>query len=222
MRESFSEYKKTLDQVLSNIDYLYSGDVISSFEKDYQEVRKSPLTSPTFIINSIVNIYNESLKNMFDRSSEVVIPKESINDETNLIDLITTKIGYDPGFIFCSDSTKRFFSNSKISKSINSLPSYFYSIDRFVGINLNVYYSPIIKENEGEQIIYATDRSIQSLVYSIQNMDYLIEKVDDDNSNWSHKIVYSFFNCKFKSTKIVIRNVSTIRQSKINEILNGN
>jgi hypothetical protein len=73
VRESFSEYKKTLEQNLMNICYLYNVDVISSIESQYIEVKNSPLTYPSFIINSIINIYQESIDIMISKSKEFII-----------------------------------------------------------------------------------------------------------------------------------------------------
>ena len=221
MRESFSEYKKTLEQVLYKVNFIYSGDVINSIEKDYSEIKGSPLTSPTTIINSIIDIYNKSFENMVNNSSEIVIPLESITDEDSF-DLIYSKVGFSPTYLFCSEKSKKFLGITQVSKSINSLPGYFYNIDRYTGLNLDIYYSPLIVEEDGDLVFYATDGGIQSLVYSIQNMNYDIKKIDETNSNWCHTISYNFYYCKYKSVKIIIRNVSKMRQIKINEILNGN
>ena len=95
MRESFTEYKKTLEQNLVNVGFLYSGDIISKTESDYKEIKGTPLTSPSFIINCIVNIYNESFNTMKGRAKEFVIPEESINGvgiNGNLFDKIFDKI----------------------------------------------------------------------------------------------------------------------------------
>jgi hypothetical protein len=53
VRESFNEYKKTLEQNLMGITYLYDGDAISSTDESYSEIKTTPLTSPTFIITTI-------------------------------------------------------------------------------------------------------------------------------------------------------------------------
>ena len=79
MRESFSEYKKVLEQNLMKVSHLYNGDVISSIDSQYTEIKNSPLTSPSFIINSIVKIYQESIDIMIGKSKEYIIPLESIN-----------------------------------------------------------------------------------------------------------------------------------------------
>ena len=223
MRESFSEYKKTLEQNLMNISYLYNGDVISSIDSQYTEIKNSPLTSPSFIINSIVNIYQESFDIMISKSKEFVIPLESIGalgKQGNLFDRIS-ELGIKPVYIFCSDKSKKLFGITKSPGTTSAFPSYFYNIDKYPHINLEIFYTPLIKEDD-ESILYVVDNSIQSLVYSIQNMDYKIEPNDENNTEWKHTMIYNLYDCRFNSYKLSIRNVSRLRHDKINKILNGN
>ncbi len=224
MRESFSEYKKTLEQNLMNISYLYNGDVISSIDPHYTEVKNSPLTSPSFIINSMVNIYQESIDIMISKSKEFIIPLESLNDvgkNVNMFDKIS-ELGIKPLYIFCSDKSRKIFGISKSKTNTSAFPSYFYPIDKFIGINVDVFYSPLINDDEDEMVIYVVDNSIQSLVYSIQNMDYKIEPNDEKNIEWKHTMFYNLYDCRFNSYKLSIRNVSRLRNDKINKILNDN
>ncbi len=223
MRESFSEYKKTLEQNLMNISYLYNGDVVSSIDSHYTEIKNSPLTSPSFIINSIVNIYQESFDIMISKSKEFVIPLESIGalgKQGNLFDRIS-ELGIKPVYIFCSDKSKKLFGITKSPGTTSAFPSYFYNIDKYPHINLEIFYTPLINDDD-ESIIYVVDNSIQSLVYSIQNMDYKIEPNDDNNIEWKHTMFYNLYDCRFNSYKLSIRNVSRLRNDKINKILNGN
>jgi hypothetical protein len=223
VRESFSEYKKTLEQNLINISYLYNGDVISSIDSNYTEVKNSPLTSPSFIINSIINIYQESFDIMVSKSKEFVIPLESIGTlgkQGNLFDRIS-ELGIKPAYIFTSDKGRKLFGVTKSPGTTSAFPSYFYNIDKYPHLNLEIFYNPLIKDDD-ETILYVVDNSIQSLVYSIQNMDYKIEPNDDNNTEWKHTIFYSLYDCRFNSYKLSIRNVSRLRNDKINEILNGN
>jgi hypothetical protein len=224
VRESFSEYKKTLEQNLMSISYLYNGDVISSIDSHYTEVKNSPLTSPSFIINSMVNIYQESIDIMISKSKEFIIPLESLNDigkDVNMFDKIS-ELGIKPLYIFCSDKSRKLFGISKSKTNTSAFPSYFYPIDKYIGINVDVFYSPLINDDEDEMVIYVVDNSIQSLVYSIQNMDYIIDANNDDNIEWKHTINYNLYDCRFNSYKLSIRDVSRLRHDKINKILNGN
>jgi hypothetical protein len=74
-----------------------------------------------------------------------------------------------------------------------------------------------VEEEDDVFTIYATDHPFQSLVYSLQNMDYEIDQQDENN--WVHKISYTLYNCKFSAVKVLIKNVKKIRDEKINEIL---
>jgi hypothetical protein len=224
VRESFSEYKKTLEQNLMSISYLYNGDVISSIDSQYTEIKNSPLTSPSFIISSIVNIYQESFDIMISKCKDFVIPEESITGlgkQGNLFDKIS-ELGIKSNYIFCSDKGKKLFGVLNLSKSTSAFPSYFYNIDKYIGANIEVFYSPFVKEDDDEIILYVVDNAIQSLVYSIQNMDYKIEANDKDNTEWKHTMIYNLYDCRFNSYKLSIRNVSRLRHDKINKILNGN
>ena len=225
MRESFSEYKKTLEQNLINISYLYSGDIISSTESKYTEIKETPLTSPSFIINSIVNIYNQSFNQMITKSKEIVVAEESLRGR-NIIDKIV-ELGTKPVYIFSSEKGKNLFGQVLKGNSTSAFPQYFYCLDKFIGINLEVFYSPLIKEDSDETVLYVSDAPIQSLVYSIQNMDYSIDSTIDGftpniPNRWKHEMSYSLYDCNFNSYKISIRNVSRLRHDKINKILNDN
>lgn len=207
-----------------NISYLYNGDVISSVDSQYTEIKNSPLTSPSFIINSITNIYQESFDMMISKSKEFVIPLESIGalgKQGNLFDRIS-ELGIKPVYIFCSDKGKKLFGITKNTGTTSAFPSYFYNIDKYPHINLEIFYTPLIKDDDEESILYVVDNSIQSLVYSIQNMYYKIDANDNDNIEWKHTMIYNLYDCRFNSYKLSIRNVSRLRHDKINKILNGN
>lgn len=215
MRESFSEYKKTLEMNLMKITYLYDGDIISSVEKDYSEIKTNPLTSPSFIINAIINIYNESFNNMVLKSREIIISEESTNNPNWLYNIMPDSL-----YIFVSENGRKHL-DGRI-ESGHAFPGYFYNFGTYVtGCNIaKVYYSPIIEELEDERVYFITDKSIQSLVYSIQNMDYLIDQNGD--GEWKHTIKYNLYDCKFNSYKLVVKNISKIRDDKINQVLDGN
>jgi len=224
VRESFTEYKKTLEQNLMSISYLYNGDVISSHDSCYIEIKNSPLTSPSFIINSIVNVYQESFDIMVSKSKEFIIPLESINDigkDVNIFDKIS-ELGINPLYVFCSDKSRKLFGISKNLNNTSAFPSYFYNIDKYIGINVEVFYSPLVKEESDEMVLYVVDKSIQSLVYSIQNMDYKIEQNDKDNIEWKHTMEYNLYDCRFNSYRLSVKNLSKLRNDKINKILDGN
>jgi hypothetical protein len=231
VRESFSEYKKTLEQNLLNISFMYSGDAISSVNEEYSEIKTTPLTSPSFIINSIVDIYNRSFKMMSQRAKEVVISEHTLNSNKNenLIDRMILSTTKDLKFVFGTDRGRKLFGISNRPDSTRAFPSWFYTVDTFVGLNFEFLQSPNIIEDEDEHIFYVTDSAIQSLVYSIQNMDYLVVPIGDIEgftpkipSKWKHTVKYNLYDCKFNSWKIIVKNLSKIRNEKIDKLLNGN
>lgn len=210
------------------ITYLYDGDVISSVDESYTEIKKKSQTSPKFIINTIVEIYNQSFNNMISKSKEFVIPEESLSALDNILDKITD-LGINPLYIFTSKKGAKLFqfipprlaNQPRVPKQgVNKpFPEYFYHIEKFIGLNLSIYYSPLVDEFDGETVLFITDKSIQSLVYSIQNMNY---KVDKDKNNYLHTLDYKLYECDYNSYKITIKNISKMRQDKINQILDGN
>lgn len=219
MRESFNEYKKTLEPNLMKFDYLYSGDAISSTDSSFSELKNNNIMSPLFIIKTINNIYEESINNMINKSKSIIINKSNINMP---ILKEVKKLGIDTYYAFCGkNAINDLFNAVSTCEKSAVFPHYFYKIYL---IN-NVFYSPLIIEEEETSIIYVTDAAIQSLVYSIQNMDYIIEKdnIDINGSNyWKHTINYKLFDCNFNSYKIIIKDISKVRDDKIKEILNGN
>jgi len=138
VRESFPEYKKTIEQNLMGITYLYDGDVISSVDKYYTEIKKNSQTSPKFIINTIVEIYNQSFNNMISKSKEVLIPEESLSALDNILDKITD-LGINSLYIFTSKKGAKLFQFiPKVSKQeVNKpFPEYFYHIEKFIGLKI--------------------------------------------------------------------------------------
>ncbi len=222
MRESFDEYKKTIESNISNISFLYNGDVLSSTNSFYSQFKSSQSTSPSFIISTIENIYNESFKMMVDKSKTIIISKESIKlsagGKGNIIDVIMGELKLKPTYIFTSDKSKKLFTTVRMLDKTRSFPGYFYKIDSYNNLNLELFHSPLIEEVEGESIMYLVDSGIQSLVYSIQNMTYDIVEVEDE---WKHTINYSLYDCDFKSYKLIIKDLIKMREYKINQLLNG-
>ena len=226
MRESFVEYKKTIELNVINCSFIYAGDVINSMNCSFQQIKNTPLTSPSFIRNCLIDIYNKSFQELVSRSKEFVIAEESLADDGLYKSDVLSKIrnlGIDTHYWFLSEN-KSFQISTFSSQTDRSMPYYFYESKKYDGLNIDVLQCPLIVEDEGETIIYATDRPIQSLCYVIQNMDYIITKCDEGVQdphlmNWKHEIKYPFYNCDYNSYKIIIKNISQIRNQKINELL---
>jgi len=242
MRESFSEYKKTLESNLIGIQYLYDGDVNFSTDSSYDEIKNSPLTSPSVMINCFSKIYEESFNILKNKSKEIILSEESLKfpsgkwqslDTNKILSAISSEIGTSPNYIFTSEKSYRSsgFDSRFQLETTKPFPGYFYRLTKLTGIHTDVFYSPLVEDTEDELVLYAVDKSFQSLVYSIQNMDYKVNIVNEDDIKnnkpyheieWKHTIEYKLYDCKFNSVKVRIKNISKMRDDKINEILNGN
>lgn len=239
MRESFSEYKKTIEKNLMGVQYLYDGDVNFSTDSQYKEIKNNPLTSPSIIINCIKKIYDESINHLILNSREVVIAEESLKcgpqwhglDSSRIMSIIKTELGCNARYLFTSEKSYKAFVFDKFKLDNNKpFPGYFYKLTELRGIHTDIMFSPLVEDIDGELIIYAVDKSFQSLVYSIQNMEYNVKNRNINSPlidkpyheiEWEHTIDYKLYDCNFKSIRINIKNVSKLRDEKINEILNG-
>ena len=231
VKESFNEYKKIVEKNIMSVDYLYSGDVVSSLSPSYySEIRRNPLTSPSFIINCLKQIYSESFDLVKKRAREVSINNPSpINipiDLTTLYRSSDSVLGTPSKFIFASKSTYKYLGYDNTFGSSSALPSYFFEATRIVGAHSRSFFvSPEVEEEQDAYILYAVDSPFQSLVYSLQNMSYDINVVDDNSNlplnerDWEHKMTYQLYDCKFSSVKVIIKNLTKVRDEKINQIL---
>jgi hypothetical protein len=215
MKESFDEYKKTIEDNVINFTYLYDGDVIDSEIRYYEEFRNSKNISPNFIINCIKRIYDESIEIMLNRDyKEVTIIKERFDGIANTVEGLS---GFNSTYIFVSNNFN--FTDGRITiNDKRPFPSYFYEKIIFTNFGFDVYECPLISDKSDDVVIYVTDKSIQSLVYSIQNMEY---KVESQNEGYKHTMKYNLYNCDYNVYKINIKDLSKIRGEKIDIILNG-
>lgn len=210
MKEKFDEYKDTLERNLINFSYLYDGDVISSINEEYKEDINNHTVSPSFIIRTFNNIYKKSFQRMVSNSKEISITQDLSKLDGDKIFSIIDDLKIKPLYIFCSNNSKNRF--GIIKSNSGPFPDYFYNIKTIYNKNYDLYYSPLIEESNDEIILYISDSSIQSLVYSIQNMEYKIDKKN-------HTIKYPFYECDFNSYKISLKDISKIRDEKIDSIL---
>mgnify|MGYP000895399959 CR=1 FL=1 len=67
-----------------------------------------------------------------------------------------SELSINPLYIFCSDKSRKLFGISKSSNNTSAFPSYFYPIDKYIGINVDVFYSPLIKDDDDELIFIDT------------------------------------------------------------------
>lgn len=216
MRETFDEYKETLEKNFINFTYLYDGDILFSKNLSYTETVNNHSISPSFIIRTIDKIYRQSFRNLIGKSKDIIISYDfSKNDlSSQKIFSLIDNLNIKPVYVFCSDNSKKYFG---ITKEQNGpFPKYFYNIQTIYNKNYDLYTSPMVENDDDEIVLYVSDSSIQSLVYSIQNMEY---EIVDDGLKKNHTIKYPFYECDFNSYKVVIKDVSKIRDEKIDKIL---
>lgn len=210
MKETFSEYKETIENNLYNFTYLSDGDVISSKKLSFSKDYTNDSVSPSFIIDCIDEIYKKSIYSMIDKSIPFIIKEDLSLLDSSLLEKYIKGFGFTEHFMFYSKNIKILSPNR-----INSgpFPSYFYSRDK------KRYFTPCIKDDVDEVFIFVVDKSIQNLTYSIQNMDYYVKK---NKKGYSHTIKYDFYDCDFICYKIICKDIRKMRNEKINKILYGN
>jgi hypothetical protein len=223
--ETIEMYKKTLEDLLEKVDFLYSGDVINSEKKQTHLYLKHTSFSADLIKLVMEDIYNWSFRKMIDSSEEIIYSKDKISDIDDILIDISDKYKISPKYIFYSNNsnsifTLRHYFNTKNAKG-RFLPSHFNKGFSFLFLSSDVYgyYSPLIKDEIDDFCFYITDSSIQSLVWTLQNLDYTMERDTYDNK---HVINYPVYNCSFKSIKVRVKNTLKIREDKINILLDEN
>jgi hypothetical protein len=169
------------------------------------------------------------MSKMFNESIEYIIPSDLKEVKSNAIshygsilhyiDVLHKDLNFDPTYIFTSINGQSMFLPIKSLPNNKPFPNYFYELQRYNNKGYDLYLSPNIEDSVDEAFVYVTDKSIQSLVYSIQNMEYLIEY---DNGLYKHTINYDFYDCDFTCYKLVVRDLARLRDIKISNILNEN
>lgn len=214
------DYRKTLEDFLQKIDFIYSGDVISSVDKTYIQKLKHSSFSSNLCKDMMIDIYNWSFEKMILNSKEIIIHRNNFVDVYDLMN----RMSINPKILFYSQ-------NSNLNLGLGShvlenedggyLPNYFTRRFKLMSHNKEVsaYYSPLINDNLDDCHFYLVDRPIQSMVWSLQNMNYSINRSFSSNE---HIVKIPVYNCDFESYRIRVVNTQKLREDKINSILNDN
>jgi hypothetical protein len=101
------------------------------------------------------------------------------------------------------------------------LPTYFNRRFKLMssGVEVSAYYSPIIEDDIDDCHFYLIDRPIQSMVWALQNMSYVVNKGFSSNE---HVIKLPIYDCDYEVYKIRVVDTEKIREEKINTLLDGN
>jgi hypothetical protein len=214
-------YKKTLEDFLQTIDFIYSGDVISSIDKTYIQKFKHSSFSANLCKDVMIDIYNWSFDQMKINSKEIIIHRNNFLDVYELMN----NIPINPKILFYSvNSNMNLGLGSHVLEEDDGkgyLPSYFTRRFKLMsyGKEVSAYYSPQIEDNVDDCQFYLVDRPIQSMVWSLQNMNYSINRSFSSNE---HTVKIPIYNCDFESYRIRVVNTQKLREDKINLILNDN
>jgi hypothetical protein len=214
-------YKKTLEDFLQTIDFIYSGDVISSIDKTYIQKFKHSSFSANLCKDVMIDIYNWSFEQMKINSKEIIIHRNNFLDVYELMN----NIPINPKILFYSvNSNMNLGLGSHVLEEDDGkgyLPSYFNRRFKLMsyGKEVSAYYSPQIEDNVDDCQFYLVDRPIQSMVWSLQNMNYSINRSFSSNE---HTVKIPIYNCDFGSYRIRDENTQKLREDKINLILNDN
>jgi hypothetical protein len=222
MVESLDNIKKTLEDHLQKIDFIYSGDVIKSESVTFVNSVKDD-EYLFFIKNMLVGVYDWSFDKMEEKSKEIIIHRDKFIDVYDLID----KISINPKLMFFSKNSNLNLNlgDSNLLEMENDGYSYFpnYFNRRFKlmssGVEVSAYYSPKIEDDVDDCHFYLVDKPIQSMVWSLQNMTYKINKGLISNE---HVIKMPIYYCDYIVYKIRVIDTQKIREDKINSILNEN
>ena len=222
MKESFEEYKKTLEKALVNSPFLYSGDV-SKLDKTilYSEDMSNDLMSPDFIVRSFSEIYKETIKNFFSKEYNSVV------SNLDAMSLSKTLNNIPARFMIAPISSYNAISTMWDTEKYHPFPDYFYPINKLsmnslINKPIKLHYSPQIgyynvpEELEGSYRFWAIDRPIQSLLWTIQNMEYQIDKSDD---GWRHTMALPIYDCQYDVLHIKLRDIQKFRNKLIGEII---
>jgi hypothetical protein len=217
----FEYHKTTLENLLQKIDFIYSGDVISSVEIKFNRDLKHKSFSASFVKEIIIDIYKKSFNRMIEKSEEIIVNKNSFHDIYDFMD----GIPLIPKILFYSNNSNLNLNLGddliKEDDDKSYLPDYFIRRFQLMSHNKQVsaYYSPLIEDSEDDCHFYLIDRPIQSMVWSLQNMIYDIKF--DEFENY-HLIKLPIYECDFKAYRVRVVDAQKLRNDKINSILDDN
>jgi hypothetical protein len=209
----------SIDNLVSKIDFIYSGDIIKSEKMKWVKKINHGSFSGIFFKEVIENIYEWSFNKMAKSSSDILIHNNyDIPITINYLEEVISN--RNNSLMFYSNNThsrlniQLSFSFSSPKENNRYLDEWFYFKFKFLlnGSDVSSYYSPLISDSLDDCYIYLVDRPIQSLVWSLQNSKYTI---DGDN----HIIEMPVYHCDYNATRIRFVDTQKIREMKIKSIL---
>ena len=227
---NFNNYKDKLESELSDSNFLYSGDVISSQISKGNLLCFDSTPSEQLLKKILCDVYDLSFERMVKKSEKIEFKNSDDFNFISLLDniyhqLLINQANYNfPSTIFFSPNSFRFI-NQNINTLVNftnnqsvMTPDFFqkkFAIT-FRGNDISFFMSPLIKDSTNDFVFYLTDKPIQSMMWILQNMNYQIIK---ESNEFLHQIDYPLYECDYSSWEIRIIDIEKIREEKINKIL---
>lgn len=224
--DQFEKYKKSLEDYLQSVDFIYSGDIISSTNLRMSEKKQHSSFSSDLFVKLMIEIYNLSIKKMFEKSKDIIIHRNNYVDAYQIINKLNSNV-FTSKMLFYSNN-----SNNNLNLGGNNifnesedvhtfLPPYFTRQFKMLsfGVDVSCFFCPIVEDNVDDCHFYIIDKPIQSMVWSLQNIDYSINK---SFSMSEHRIKIPVYDCDYSVYRVRIIDTQKLRNDKINSILDGN
>lgn len=222
----FENYKKSLEDYLQSVEFIYSGDIISSTNLRMSEKLQHTSFSANLFRQMMIEIYNISVKKMFEKSTDIVIHRNNFVDTYQLINNLGIS-GFHSKIIFFSNNSNKNLNlggNTILQEPDDGhsfLPIYFARQFKMMayGVDVSCFFCPIIEDSVDDCQFYIVDKPIQSMVWSLQNIDYSINKSFSMNE---HQIKIPIYDCDYNVYRVRVIDTQKLREDKINSILNDN
>lgn len=217
---SLNNFRSLLEEQLESTEFIYAGDVIDSTTSLFSKSIEGHRFSPDLVTEMLTGVYNQSFQHMADNCSEMVIDRRNFKDLYRVIE----ELSWSPTILFFStrEGLNLELEGELPPDSGSFIPPYFskkyqlrvssLALNGPKDLEISAFFSPLIKESATESVFYLVDRPIQSLVWSLQNMEYQI-------GIEQHILSLPVYRCNFQALKIRVVDTQRLRNNKINTVI---
>lgn len=217
---NLNNFKTLLEGQLEQTEFIYAGDVIDSTTSLFSQSIEGHEFSPDLVTEMLTEVYNQSFQDMVDNCSEITINRRDFKDLYNVIE----ELSWTPTILFFStrEGLNLELEGELVANLDDFIPPYFskryqlrvssLALNGRRDLEISAFFSPLIGESATESVFYLVDRPIQSLVWSLQNLEYQIEPNQ-------HLITLPVYRCNFQALKIRVVDTQKLRDNKINRVI---
>lgn len=217
---NLNNYRLLLEEQLESTEFIYAGDVIDSTTSLFSQSIEGHGFSPDLVTEMLTGVYNQSFQDMVDNCSEMIINRRDFKDLYSVIE----ELSWTPTILFFStrEGLNLELEAELVPNLDNFIPPYFskkYQLrvsslapNGTRDLEISAFFSPLIKESATESVFYLVDSPIQSLVWSLQNMEYQI-------GIEQHILSLPVYRCNFQALKIRVVDTQRLRDNKINTVI---